>query len=109
MGFKNFRIRGGDRKVKKYIEDLREQIVRAINPWQVILFGKTHDLIQLLNLALAVEPSWSTLQSDLSVLTNYAVDLRYPGLFANKIEAQEAVRKCRQVRRVIRLAFGLPA
>jgi predicted nucleotidyltransferase len=37
--FKNFRIRGGDKKVRKYIKDLCEQIVRACNPQKIILFG----------------------------------------------------------------------
>jgi uncharacterized protein len=37
--FKKFSIKGGDRRVKKYIEDLREQIVRAANPEKIILFG----------------------------------------------------------------------
>jgi len=39
QGFRRFRIRGGDKQIKKYIEDLREQIVRAVNPQQIILFG----------------------------------------------------------------------
>ncbi len=38
-GFRRFRIKGGDKQVKKYIEDLREQIVRAVNPQKIILFG----------------------------------------------------------------------
>ena len=38
-GFRRFRIKGGDKQVKKYIEDLREQIVRAVSPQKIILFG----------------------------------------------------------------------
>jgi hypothetical protein len=64
--------------------------------------------VKLLNLVSAVEPAWKTMQPDLSVLTNYAVDLRYPGLFATKAKAQEAVRKCRSIRKTIRSAFNLP-
>ena len=36
---KNFRIRGGDKEVRKQIKDLCEQIVRAVRPQQIILFG----------------------------------------------------------------------
>lgn len=36
---KNFRIRGGDRKVRQYIKDLCEQIVRVADPLKIILFG----------------------------------------------------------------------
>ena len=73
-----------------------------------ITFSKTHDLIRLLHLVLPTEPMWISLQADLSVLTNYAVDFRYPGFFATKIQAQVAVKSCRRIRKVIRLAFGLP-
>ncbi len=38
-GFRPFRIKGGDKQVKKYIEDLRAQIVRAAQPQKIILFG----------------------------------------------------------------------
>jgi len=36
---KNFRIKGGDKKIRKYIKDLCEQIVRAVSPQKIILFG----------------------------------------------------------------------
>ncbi len=38
-GFRPFRIKGGDKQVQKYIEDLRAQIVQAAHPQQIILFG----------------------------------------------------------------------
>ena len=38
-GFRPFRIQGGDKKIKHYIEDLRAQIVQAVQPQQIILFG----------------------------------------------------------------------
>jgi len=44
----------------------------------------------------------------LNVLTKYAVLYRYPGYNAAKIEAKAALKDCRDVRRVIRSAFGLP-
>jgi len=36
---KNFRIKGGDKKVRQYIKDLCEQIVRVADPQKIILFG----------------------------------------------------------------------
>ena len=39
IAFRPFRIKGGDKQVKKYLNDLREQIVRAVNPQKLILFG----------------------------------------------------------------------
>lgn len=73
-----------------------------------IAFSKTHDLIRLLKLVLPIEPNWISLQVDLSVLTNYAVDSRDPGFFATKAQAQTAVKGCRRVRKEARLALGLP-
>jgi hypothetical protein len=39
---------------------LKAQLVEA-----GIAFKKTHDLVELLNLALPVEPTWASLQPDL--------------------------------------------
>ena len=68
--------------------------------------GKTHDLVKLLSLVLPVEPSWSVLRQDLIVLTNFAVDYRYPGSSATKANAKDAVQRCREVRLMIRRSFG---
>ena len=73
-----------------------------------ITFGKTHDLVNLLGLVLPVEPIWNLLRQDLIVLTDFAVDYRYPGSLATKAEAQDAVKRCRRIRRTIRQSFGLP-
>lgn len=72
-----------------------------------IVFSKTHDLIKLLNMVLQVERSWNGLRNDLLALTDFAVNYRYPGNSATKAEAQDSVRRCGEVRRVIRQAFGL--
>lgn len=73
-----------------------------------VFFARTHDLDNLLNLVLPIEPTWSALRQDLIVLTDFAVDYRYPGSSATKTDAQDAVKRCREVRRVIRQSFGLP-
>jgi HEPN domain-containing protein len=70
-------------------------------------FGKTHDLSVLLDLVLAVEPSWDALRPDLRALTVFAVEYRYPGDSADKEIAREAVARCRKVRRIIRHSLGL--
>ena len=69
--------------------------------------GKTHDLAKLLSLVLQVEPSWSVLRQDLIVLTDFAVDYRYPGSSATKSDAKDAVQRCKKVRLMIRHSFGL--
>ena len=75
-----------------------------------IAFRKTHDLIEVLNQATAVEPGWNKLRKELRLLNKYSVTHRYPGGgSADKAEAKEAVTACRKVRRAVRLALGLPA
>lgn len=63
-----------------------------------IYFAKTHNLI---------EPSWAPLQQHLRTLNVYAIAYRYPGNTASKTDANNAIKNCREVRRVVRQAFGL--
>ena len=69
---------------------------------------RTHSLFALLTLILPLEPAWSVLAADLNVLSTYAVAYRYPGVSATRIDAKDALNRCRTVRRIIRGAFGLP-
>ena len=70
-------------------------------------FGQTHDLLALHQLVLPHEPGWAVLQPLLVFLNPFAVAYRYPSMMATKADAQDALRNCREVRRVIRLGFGL--
>ena len=72
-----------------------------------IPFPKTHNLLTLLNLLLVLEPSWTVLQPDLQGLTTFAVSYRYPGIFADKKAAREALICCRKVRGIVRQSLGL--
>jgi len=73
-----------------------------------IAFRKTHDLVKLLNLILPVEPAWTVIQPQVLYLTDFAIRYRYPGYDATKAVAKAAVKDCREVRSLIRTAFGLP-
>lgn len=72
-----------------------------------INIAKTHNIRTLLQSVLTVEPNWATLQPHLDALTVYAVDFRYPGKSASKIDAKDALQDCRKVRAAVRQAFGL--
>jgi hypothetical protein len=54
------------------------------------------------------EPSWSVMAIDLNILNSFAVVFRYPGASATKIDARDALKRCRRLRRRIRTSFGLP-
>ncbi len=72
------------------------------------MFDKTHDLSELLKQVAAIEPGWQVLKPTAIFLTEFAVLYRYPGRIATKAQAQRAIKDCREARRVIRTAFGLP-
>lgn|GEM_PF-1433632 len=74
-----------------------------------ISFPKTHDLIQLLKLALPVEPLWESLRESLRTITEYAVELRYPGDTASIEEAGRALAVAKTVRRLVRESLGSDA
>ena len=70
-------------------------------------FPKTHDLLELLRRLLAVEPTWITLNPQLTQLVSYAVAFRYPGVSASKADARKALAACRAVRRAVRQSLKL--
>jgi hypothetical protein len=61
----------------------------------------------LLNLLLLIESSWKSLLPQLSVLTTFAVDFRYPGMTADKALAKQAHIACQEVRQIVRSSLGL--
>lgn len=72
-----------------------------------LAFPRTHDLLQLLNACLAVEPLWSAFSKAVDGMTDYAVDYRYPGHSATLREARTALNHCRSLRAEARRALGL--
>ncbi len=73
-----------------------------------VQFLKTHDLEQLLNQVLPIEPLWAAFRPELKQLTDAAVLPRYPGNFFTKAEAQRSLKACKAFRKEARLRFGLP-
>jgi len=71
-------------------------------------FGKTHDLEQLLDLIITVEPLWDSFRATLNALNSYAVDFRYPGESATREIAKTAVETAHGICRVIRESLGVP-
>ena len=88
---------------QQYVEKyLKARLEEAVLP-----FSKTHNLPHLLTLVLSVEPQWAALQPEVTALTIFSVDFRYPGKAATKADAKDAIKDCRAVRQVIRFSFGL--
>ncbi len=71
-----------------------------------IAFPRTHDLLQLLNLCVSVEPPWAAYDKVVDAMTDYAVDYRYPGHSATVREAKLALKHCRSFRAQVRHSLG---
>jgi HEPN domain-containing protein len=72
-----------------------------------LVVPKTHDLLHLLNLAVPIEPLWSSYRSAFSLLVSYAVQTRYPGHSVTKNDARHAIKLCREFRKEARQTLGL--
>jgi HEPN domain-containing protein len=70
-------------------------------------FSKTHDLEFLLDELLPVYPTMEAARSDFQILTQYAVQYRYPGESADKDEATETIKILKRIRTELRLLVGL--
>ena len=72
-----------------------------------IPFQRTHNLLALLDLALPLEPSWEELRPSLQTLNAFSVEVRYPGGFADKRQAVQAVSLSKELRSRMRRGLGL--
>jgi len=88
-----------------HAQQCAEKYLKACLQEATIHFPKTHDLIRLLDLLLPSLPSLGALRPTVTGLNIYAVDIRYPGDFADKAQAKQAVADGSEVRRAIRLAL----
>ncbi len=70
-----------------------------------VSFGKIHDLVQLLDAVISIEPAWKEYQRHLAYLTEFAVTYRYPGDSADQEMALQAIEFCTAFRRVAQKCF----
>jgi hypothetical protein len=54
-----------------------------------------------------IDPAYQMVQSDLNIMEGYAVQFRYPGQSADKLEAKTALKAARVVRAIFRIKLGL--
>ena len=67
-----------------------------------IPFPRTHDLKELLEPIVPTIPIWRTWKAEFKVLSEHAVDSRYPGKFATADDTAHAMHICGEVRRAVR-------
>jgi HEPN domain-containing protein len=80
-----------------------EKYLKAFLTYHQVEFPKTHDIGELLDLIAPKDSKLSESLRDVIVLTNYGVDVRYPGDFPNVADndAQQAIQMAEKVRRLV--------
>ena len=80
-----------------------EKYLKAFLTYHQVEFPKTHDIDELLDLIAPKASKLSESLRDVIVLTNYGVDVRYPGDFpdVSDSDAQQAIRMAEKVRKLI--------
>ena len=90
-----------------HCQQCAEKYLKARLQEAEIAFPKTHNLLELLGLVMAVEPLWESLREPLRTLARYASEFRYPGDDADATEAKRGMEMCRTIRQTVRRSLGL--
>ena len=91
-----------------HAQQCAEKYLKAILQELSVPFGKSHNLIGLLDLLLSHDSAWENIRADLEVLSVYAVGVRYPGESADKPAARMALRHLNAARSRARRSLCLP-
>jgi HEPN domain-containing protein len=83
---------------------------KYLKAWLVerdVYFPKTHDLEALAKLCMPSLPELASLLDGLRFLTSFAVEIRYPGTFAQRQDAERCWQAALQARNLIREKLGV--
>ena len=69
---------------------------------------RTHNLSQLLDLISPTILDWKVWKTDLSKLSDFAVDIRYPAQTPSESDVVHAMQTCEMVRLAVREHLKLP-
>jgi HEPN domain-containing protein len=84
-----------------------EKYLKAWLVEQDVDFPKTHDLEALAKLCKPSLPELASLLDGLRFLTSFAVEIRYPGAFAQRQDAKRCWQAALQARNLVREELGL--
>jgi HEPN domain-containing protein len=85
-----------------HAQQTAEKYLKAFLHEHGVTFPKIHDLIELLELCLRLDPTFESQRDLLILLDRYAVRYRYPGESADKDEAQRTFQASTAVRQFAR-------
>jgi len=89
-----------------HAQQCAEKYLKAVLQENNKRIPKIHFLLELLAMILKFDGSYEFLKANLEVLENHAVRFRYPGIFAEKDEAQSAYAAAGTVRTFVRQKLG---
>jgi HEPN domain-containing protein len=84
-----------------------EKYLKALLQEWGLVPPRIHDLVKLLILLLPRDATLGSLKRQLTSLSNYAVEFRYPGDNASRKQALTALRHAENIRHEIRTRLGL--
>lgn len=90
-----------------HAQQCAEKYLKAILQENGLSIPKTHDLQLLLNLINPLNPFWVTLMPECALLTNYAVNFRYPGSSATLLDAKQGLIALSPIRSFARQELGI--
>ena len=90
-----------------HAQQCAEKYLKGLLQDKGIEFPKTHDLVELMGLAAETDPPLEELRDHLQFLSEFSVDVRYPGVSADEAMAREALDIAQEVRRRARRLLGL--
>jgi len=90
-----------------HAQQCAEKYLKTLLQVADIPFGKTHNLIGLLQLLLPVHPMLEAMRPQLDYLNAFASQIRYPGESADKATAQQAMKHCGLIRSEVRSILPL--
>lgn len=90
-----------------HTQQAAEKYLKAILQENGMPIPRIHSLVDLLALISKGDPGLLILQADTNMLEGYAVQFRYPGLSANKVDAKAALSAAERICSFIRNKLGL--
>jgi HEPN domain-containing protein len=85
-----------------------EKYLKAFLEEQNIAFGKTHDLVVLLNSSGGLLLELNSQRQSLAHLSTFGIATRYPGAQADRQAAEDSMKTAESVRTVVRAKLQLP-
>jgi HEPN domain-containing protein/predicted nucleotidyltransferase len=93
--------------VSFHAQQCGEKYLKAVLQEQCVNPERTHNREVLLDKILTYRPEWSVLKESCIVLTDFAVNHRYPGTTTSEQDASDSLFHAGHIRKTVRDLFGL--